>query len=306
MRDIVYLHENPADFKELVRQVAEYEQMPQSFIVKDYFAVQILKEVTRRNPALVFKGGTCLSKCYGVINRFSEDIDLGIQAEHATEGMRKRIKQAVVESAYSLGLSIENLDRTRSRREFNRYEMPLPNIDKTTFADKLVVETAVMTPADPAAYRSLQSFIGIFCEEQRFVEAAEEYDLGPFEVLANSLERTFCDKTFALCDYYLAGSIPPRQSRHMYDLCKLLDRVPLDETLLELLKIVRRQRLGGSRTPSANPAVDISDTLQRIASYGVYQEDYEKATAPLLYDDLSYEDAATAVMRIAAFLKGKL
>lgn len=302
----MFLHENPTDFKELVRQVAERKQMPRSFVVKDYFAVEMLKEMTRRNPTLVFKGGTCLSKCYGAISRFSEDIDLGVQAEHATEGMRKRIKQAVVASADSLGLSIENLDRTRSRREFNRYEMPLPNVDGTAFADKLVVETAVMTPADPAEYRSLQSFVGAFCKERRFVEAVEEYGLGSFEVLASSLERTFCDKTFALCDYYLAGAIPPRQSRHMYDLCKLLDRVSLDETLLELLKMVRGQRLGGFRTPSANPSVGVSGTLREIVNFDVYREDYEKVTAPLLYDDLRYEDAAAAVLRIADFLKGRL
>lgn len=33
--------------------------------------------------------------------------------------MRRRVKRAVVESTADLGLSIANLDRTRSRREFN-------------------------------------------------------------------------------------------------------------------------------------------------------------------------------------------
>lgn len=300
------MHEDSIEFKELVRQVADRRQMPRSFIVKDYFAVEMLKEVTRRNPALVFKGGTCLSKCYGAIDRFSEDVDLGIQEEHATEGMRKRIKQAVVESAEMLGLAIDNLDRTRSRREFNRYEMPLPSVDETTFVDKLIVETAVMTPADPAETRPLQSFIGAFCEEEGYRDVVDEYGLALFEVLANSLGRTFSDKVFALCDYYLAGEIPPRQSRHLYDLCRLLDRVALDEALLELLNVVRRQRLDGFRTPSADPAVDVSATLKEIVRTDAYRKDYENVTAPLLYDDLRYEDAAATVMRIAGFLAGRL
>lgn len=58
-----------------------------------------------------------------------------------------RIKRAVLESAEELGLSIANLDRTRSRREYNRYEIPLPSIDGTSFNEQLIVETAVMTPA---------------------------------------------------------------------------------------------------------------------------------------------------------------
>ena len=34
---------------------------------------------------------------------------------------KKKIKQAIVESAEELGMTIENLDETRSRRDYNRY-----------------------------------------------------------------------------------------------------------------------------------------------------------------------------------------
>lgn len=277
--------------------------LAESFVVKDYFAVAMLKGVTRRNPAIVFKGGTCLSKCYGVISRFSEDVDLGIREEHATEGMRRRIKRAVVESTADLGLSIANLDRTRSRREFNRYEIPLPGIDGTPFEDQLLVETAIMTPADPAQLRLLQSFVGEYCATHGFQDVMDEFDLGPFEVLANSLERTFCDKVFALCDYYLAGPIPSRQSRHLYDLRKLLDVVPIDETLLALMAVVRRQRRGNYRTPSAEPDVDVTAVLQEILRREAYRDDYERVTAPLLYEEMSYERAASAVGEIAEALR---
>ena len=295
----MYLHEDFDQFREAVRLTSEQFGMARTFVVKDYFAVLVLKEVTHRNPALVFKGGTSLSKCYGVINRFSEDIDLGIQAEHATEGMRRRIKKAVVESADALGLSIANLDKTRSRREFNRYQMLLPSVDGTSFAEQLIVETAVMTPADPAERRQLQSFVGSFCETQGLNDIVDEYSLGSFEVLANSLERTFCDKIFALCDYYLSGGIPHRQSRHMYDLCKLLDHVSMDNELMSLMATVRRQRFGGFRTPSANEGVSLSATLRELVANDAYRGDYEKVSAPLLYEKLPYEQAAAAGLTIA-------
>ena len=40
------------------------------------FVALMLRETLAANDQLVFKGGTALSKCYGVIKRFSEDIEL--------------------------------------------------------------------------------------------------------------------------------------------------------------------------------------------------------------------------------------
>ena len=120
----------------------------------------MLKELTATGPDLVFKGGTCLSKCYDIIGRFSEDVDLGIEEAHATEGMGKRIKAAVVASANKLGLDIPNIDNTRSRREHNRYELPLPPVVPSDEPDMLIIETALMTPVSPANFRQIQSFVG--------------------------------------------------------------------------------------------------------------------------------------------------
>ena len=145
----------------------------------------------------MFKGGTCLSKCYGVISRFSEDVDPGIPYEHATGGMRKAIKRTVVDSADALGVAISNLPETRSSREYNRYGIALGGM-----ARSLILETAVMTPASPYSIRPAQSFAGAFVES-RDASLAKELGLLTFEVRANSLEHTFADKVFAICDYYM-------------------------------------------------------------------------------------------------------
>lgn len=117
------------------------------------------------------------------------------------------------------------------------------------------------------------------------------------------MERTFCDKVYALCDCYLAGEIPSRQSRHIYDLRKLLSRVTLDDDLARLMGIVRSQRLGGFRCPSANPSVDVPSLLEEIASTEAYRHDYENVTEPLLYEAMPYETATTAFGEIASFLR---
>ena len=294
----MYLHEDQDALSQSVKAASNALGLSEGYVLKDYYAVTMLREVTQRNSDLVFKGGTCLSKCYGVIHRFSEDVDLGIPYEHATEGMRKRIKRAVVESAEQLGLEISNLDETRSRREYNLYEIALPATD-----DMLMFETAVMTPASPYRERPIQTFIGQFASEHDRGEFVEQYGLEQFTVKANSLDRTFVDKTFALCDYYLMGERSIyRQSRHIYDLFKLLDHVRLDERLLSLFSEVRSQREPSERCPSAKSGVDLAALLGEITLKNVYRSDYVNVTAPLLYEDVPYESATTSIHRIEEFL----
>ena len=292
----MYLHDDTALFEEALLGAAAEFSMSEEFIAKDYWAMTMLAEVMKRSQILVFKGGTCLSKCYGAINRFSEDVDLGIPYEHATEGMRRGIKRAVVESADVLGVEVSNLSETRSRREYNRYDIALGGA-----ARSLILETAVMTPASPYNIRPVQSFIGSFVEV-RDANLAKELGLLSFEVRANSLERTFADKVFAICDYYMSGDIPARQSRHIYDLHKLLGMVSLDDEMRSLMETVRTQRVGGYGNPSADDGVNLSAVLEEIVVKESYKSDYERITMPLLYEDVAYDEAVTALREIAAFL----
>ena len=52
------------------------------FFEKDWYTTQVLKslsEVDDSRFGLVFSGGTSLSKGYGLIDRFSEDIDFKVK-----------------------------------------------------------------------------------------------------------------------------------------------------------------------------------------------------------------------------------
>ena len=55
-------------------------KFPLYIIEKDWWVVQTLRLISRMDIAehIVFKGGTSLSKVWGLIDRFSEDIDLAI------------------------------------------------------------------------------------------------------------------------------------------------------------------------------------------------------------------------------------
>ena len=70
----MYLHNNKELFTEVITEVNAQTGIAGSIIERDYYVTMILKLLARSNPDIVFKGGTSLSKCFHLINRFSEDI----------------------------------------------------------------------------------------------------------------------------------------------------------------------------------------------------------------------------------------
>ena len=115
-------------FYELIRTIAEEQNILEQYIEKDFYALSILKELVSRNDKFVFKGGTSLSVCQKAINRFSEDIDISYEDEIITVGTRKRIKKIFFESIEAVSLSVSNAENIRSRRIFNRYLCPYTSL----------------------------------------------------------------------------------------------------------------------------------------------------------------------------------
>lgn len=112
------LHENQHAFNEIIIATAEGLHIDDRIIEKDYYVTILLKELKKKLPDMVFKGGTSLSKCYdNVINRFSEDIDISYSMDSHKSGAAKRreLKTAVVEAIHALGLDVYNLHEIGSR-----------------------------------------------------------------------------------------------------------------------------------------------------------------------------------------------
>ena len=80
----MYLHNNRELFEEIINEVNSQTGISQSIIEKDYYVTMILKLLHQGIPEVVFKGGTALSKCFHLIDRFSEDIDITF-SEHIGE-----------------------------------------------------------------------------------------------------------------------------------------------------------------------------------------------------------------------------
>ena len=193
----MYLHEDKLVIAEMVAAANASSGIEQTYIYKDYFVCMALREIVAEYPAFIFKGGTALSKCYGLINRFSEDVDLGLEALRPTEGMRKKTKSAIQTAMDKLGLSIANIEETRSRRSFNQYKVPLPEFIPHLQSDTLIIESGLMTPATPFQHGQVISFIGEMLLSQGRQDVIEQYNLESFDINVVSLERTFADKIFS-------------------------------------------------------------------------------------------------------------
>jgi len=88
-----------SDRRDLFSASAEAKGIPPAIIEKDFWVCWVLKYLftsPQLGRHLVFKGGTSLSKVFGLIARFSEDIDLVLNWEllgYGVEGMNPWVSQ---------------------------------------------------------------------------------------------------------------------------------------------------------------------------------------------------------------------
>jgi hypothetical protein len=71
----LFLHQLP-DVKELFEITAQEKNILPILVEKDYWIMHTLWGLTKQGINFELKGGTSLSKGFGIINRFSEDIDI--------------------------------------------------------------------------------------------------------------------------------------------------------------------------------------------------------------------------------------
>lgn len=297
------LHNNRELFEQAVLKTAEYLKIDAGIVEKDYYVTLILKEISLTVPDLVFKGGTSLSKCHKVINRFSEDIDLTVEYEtKPSEGKRRSLKKNIVDTIEKSGLVLANPDEIKSRREFNKYIVDYPSIfTQAGLKNHLQIETMIKIRAYPNQEMNAASLIYDYFVKEGFSELIDEYELAPFTLKVQSAERTFVDKIFALADYYLADNVT-EHSRHIYDLYKLLDKVQLDEQLRILFENVRIEREPHQVCLSARESIKMSSLLKEIVDTDAYKEDFNNITSLLIFEKTEYEEAITSLKKIIEFL----
>ena len=199
-----------------------------------------------------------------------------------------------------LCLSIPNIDETRSRRDYNRYEIEYNSIQQAKdFAVQPMVflETSYTAVSFPVVELDVHNYIGDMMKEEA-PEYIEQYQLSPFKMKVQCLDRTLADKVFAICDYYLQGKVNGH-SRHLYDIFKLLPLVPQNEEFKKLVRDVRTVRAESPVCLSAKEGVDVPSLLKTIIEGNAYRADYDNVTEKLLEENLKYDEVIVALKTIA-------
>jgi len=277
--------ENYSEWKEIIETVARELGRNEQMIEKDTIQSMFLHELAQLELPFVFKGGTSLSKAYDLIDRFSEDIDLSMDCR-PTQSERMKAKEFIICIAEKLGLTLVNPNDIKSRYDYNKYVFKYESM----FADiplEIIIETSFYQEVYPIEKHSIGSFVGKFCRERDIILPIP-FDAAEFMMNVQTMERTFVDKVFAVCDYKI-HNMQDRDSRHLYDICKLLKRVTLDEQLDELIDEVRDDRMLSKNNPSAQLQYNIPKLLKEIICTRFYEADYRDVTQKLLYEDISYD-----------------
>lgn len=188
-----------------------------------------------------------------------------------------------------------NEDETRSRRNYNCYKIDYcPRNRLSELNQQILIETTFIVKAFPDEVKKASSLIYDYLKAIGNNEAIVKYELEPFEIRVQTLDRTLVDKVFAVCDYMLDNKME-RKSRHIYDLFRLLTVVKLDDNLKTLIKEVRENRKLNAKCYSAQDGMNIQELLQKMIDTAFFKKDYKKNTQKLLSKNVTYEMAIKAI-----------
>jgi hypothetical protein len=231
------LHEDQRLFRQAVIATAESLQIPEIYIEKDYWVTYALQGIFSDavGAQTIFKGGTSLSKCYGLIERFSEDIDLVVTREAADSGNQiktrlKRIGAAVSRHLPEIEMSGLTRRRGMNRKTVHGYPQAFAGSPGQVRASVVVVEATSLGSFEPYNQRPISTYLAEMMRQQNQEELIAQYGLDSFPVNALRPERTLCEKIMSLVRFsYTEHPLEDLKLkiRHAYDLYKMLNNTDI-------------------------------------------------------------------------------
>jgi hypothetical protein len=227
------LHENKTLFRQAVQFTSDQMQINPIFIEKDYWVTYALHTIFNHaiGSDTVFKGGTALSKCYKMIDRFSEDIDLVVLRREGESNNRLTTKIKTIGEVVSSVLPEVQVDGLTHKMGMNRKTAHSYNKEFQgnygQVRDVIVVEATWLGYYEPCTTKKLNSLVGEMMQNNGQDQIALEYGLLPFDVSVLEPVRTLCEKIMSLVRFSY-GENPiedlKQKIRHTYDLHQLLQQ----------------------------------------------------------------------------------
>lgn len=252
---INFIKLKPEEKRIIFENTASKLRMNSAIIEKDFWVCFILDHLFSQSEykkSLAFKGGTCLSKVYKVIDRFSEDIDLildwrllGYKKNEPWEERSNTQQQGFVLDAHereytflknnflpSVKSNIEKLLDEDVSIEINDDGVIIFDYPKTIQNDNIMqiirLEIGALAAWTPVKNVAIHSYI-----YELYPKLFSNNDIN---VLATTDERTFWEKATILhaeANRPKDSKIPKRYSRHYYDIYCMHKKGVVERALLE-------------------------------------------------------------------------
>ena len=231
---------NEEERKELFQESAAQLGMMPAAIEKDFWVCWALERIfsdQKLNQQLLFKGGTSLSKCYNLIERFSEDIDLILDwrlitnsdpYEKRSNTQQDKFNKAMEQNARSY-ISNELLGQLKEL--FEGYELSIkPDAPKSILLTyPIAFQSDYIKPQVELEFGPMSAMtpnnkytIAPYCQNI----APKELGELALEVRSIKAVKTFWDKVTILhCEAHRPEhkAQQARYSRHYYDVYRMLN-----------------------------------------------------------------------------------
>ena len=230
------LHQNELLFKDAILATSQQLGIREIYVEKDYWVTYALFHIYTNEigKETIFKGGTSLSKCFQLIERFSEDIDLVIKRNNSDNGnqLKRKLKQISTSASRELP-EIEINGITNKVGMIRKTAHTYPRMFTGNFGqvrDIIIIESSWLGSFEPYTTKSVNTFIYQMLLENNQQSLIETYQLGPFEVTVMDPKRTLCEKIMSLVRFSNTQnpiSDLKNKIRHAYDLHLILRDVSM-------------------------------------------------------------------------------
>ncbi|MDR3669098.1 MAG: nucleotidyl transferase AbiEii/AbiGii toxin family protein [Ignavibacteriaceae bacterium] len=305
------LHSDIKLFGETIRAASQHLKINVVFVEKDYWISLVLSRLAKSkySSQIVFKGGTSLSKGFGLIDRFSEDIDIAIIDEEKKSGNEIRTLIRTVEKEMTNDLAELQMDGVTSKgSRFRKSVFEYPPIDAKNKNNNLIVEINSFTNPFPFHPKLIKSMICDFLTQTGNDKFVEQYDLQPFEINVLNKEQTMLEKIVSLIRFSFEQNVPESLSkkiRHFYDLYFLMQDkgcaafVKSDNFRLQFNQILNHDKElfdepKGWQTKSVSESILISD-FDNI--WNQLKDNYNKELSALAYKAIPDEKKVAESLR---------
>jgi hypothetical protein len=198
------LHLDKNEFIKAVVFTANSMGISAIYVEKDYWLTYALYTVFNNEIGkdTIFKGGTSLSKCYNMIDRFSEDIDLVVLRREGETDTKLKAKLKVISKVVEtympevdvLGITHKMGMNRKTAHSYNKsFEGNYGQV-----RDVIILESTWLGYYEPYTTKSIVSFVGKMMLDNQQSEIVKEYGLLPFELLVLEPIRTICEKIMSL------------------------------------------------------------------------------------------------------------